>query len=104
MRTATNAVPSATLICFIGLNLADIASTFIGLRMGLRESNALPSILYGLAGEFGIYWLKMLVLCLVALLVVRLSVYWPKVWRSLVVANVIIAAVVIGNIMMLVTG
>jgi hypothetical protein len=86
------------LLCFVGLSLADMASTMVALQRGLMEGNFLPSMILAAGGESLMYGFKLLVVSLVVAVVLRLTSSYPRLWYGLYTGNAIMAIVVLGNL------
>ena len=86
------------LLIFIGLNLADVASTALGINLGLAEGNYLPSLVLSMGGAAVMYSFKMLVVLLVLAILIRLSSHYQRLWYALYTADAIMAIVVLGNL------
>lgn len=85
------------ILVFLILNIADAASTHLGLHRGLPEGMPLPAAVLGAYGEWALYSLKapMILLVLVTLLLYRS----PWLWRwGLGVCNGIVAVAVVLNL------
>ncbi len=86
------------LLCFIGLNLADVASTLVATRMGLVEGNYLPSFIMTTGSEALMYCFKVFAVSLVVAILVKLASSYPRLWYGLYASNAIMAGVVVGNL------
>lgn len=86
------------LLCFVGLNLADIASTLVAIRMGLLEGNYLPSIILSTGSELMMYCFKLFAVSLVIAILVKLASTYPRLWYGLYAGNAIMVIVVLGNL------
>ncbi len=85
------------LAVFAGLNLLDVASTYVALQMGLAEVNPLPSLLLANGGEGAMYLFKIAITLLVIVTVVRLSPYYRRLGYAVYAANGILALIVLLN-------
>ncbi len=86
------------LLFFIGLNLADVASTLIAIRMGLVEGNYLPSLIMSTGSEMAMYCFKLFTMSLVVTIVVKLTSSYPRLWYALYASNAIMVVVVLSNL------
>ncbi|MCL4531577.1 MAG: DUF5658 family protein [Actinobacteria bacterium] len=80
------------------LNLADIASTLVAIRMGLLEGNYLPSIILSTGSELMMYCFKLFAVSLVIAILVKLASTYPRLWYGLYAGNAIMVIVVLGNL------
>lgn len=89
------------LLCFVGLNLADIASTLAATQRGLVEGNYVPAALQALGGEPAMYGFKILMVWLVVAVVLRLTATYTRLWYALHTANAFMVVVVASNLLAL---
>lgn len=86
------------LILFAALQLGDVVSTHLALRMGLAEGNPIPAAVLAFAGEGGMYALKLLVVVLFVVVVCRLEKrFRTNPWNAVRAMNVVMLGVVINN-------
>jgi len=86
------------LILFVGLNLADVASTLVAIRLGLVEGNYVPSIILATGNELLMYCFKVVAVALVVAMLARLASSYPRLWYGLYAGNAIMVIVVLGNL------
>ena len=98
MRNRFSGLQWVALFCFIGLNLADIASTLVAIRLGLVEGNYVPSIILATGNELLMYCFKVFAVALVVAMLVRLASSYPRLWYGLYAGNAIMVIVVLGNL------
>ncbi len=98
MRNRFSGLQWGALLCFIGLNVADVASTLVAIRMGLVEGNYLPSLILNSSSELLMYLFKLLAVSLVVTILVKLASTYPRLWYGLYASNAIMAIVVVGNL------
>ncbi len=96
MQGVSNWRPALTV--FLVLSMLDIASTWLGLSIGLSESNSLLAMVLAKAGEAAMFGAKAIMTLLVAVSVVRLSRYYPRLWGSVKFANLVLYVVVCLNL------
>ncbi len=96
MQTDSAWRPALTL--FLVLSLLDIGSTWLGLALGLPESNPLPAMVLAKGGIATMYGAKAIVTLLVAVSVVRLSRFYPRIWTGVRLGNGILCLVVSLNL------
>lgn len=86
------------LVIFAALQLGDVVSTHLALGVGLPEGNPIPAAVLGVAGEGGMYALKLLavVLFLVAIRYLE-GRFRTNPWRAVSAMNVVMLGIVISN-------
>jgi hypothetical protein len=90
----------ASLLLYAAVNIADLVSTYIGLRHGLREGNPLMSHLLATYGFSSLILYKVFVIAVVSCGVLILRNAYPRVARvTVVVCNLLVAGAVLLNIM-----
>lgn len=90
----------ASLLLYAAVNIADLVSTYVGLRHGLREGNPLMSHLLGAYGFSALILYKVFVVAVVSCGVLILRNAYPRVARvTVVVCNLLVAGAVLLNIM-----
>lgn len=86
------------LIVFAALQLGDVISTHLALKTGLSEGNPIPAAVLAIAGEGGMYALKLLAVALFLIIICRLQGrFKTDPWRAVTATNVIMAGVVLSN-------
>lgn len=98
VRNRFSSLQWSALLCFIGLNLADIASTLVAVRMGLVEGNYLPSLILSTGSELLMYCFKLFAVSLVVTILVKMTSSYPRLWYALYASNAIMVIVVVGNL------
>jgi len=90
----------ASLLLYAAVNIADLASTYVGLRHGLREGNPLMSHLLGAYGFSALIVYKVFVVAVVSGGVLVLRNAYPRVARvTVIVCNLLVAGAVLLNVM-----
>ena len=89
------------LSAFVLLNVLDVVTTWLALRLGLMEGNPLPAALLSAGGTTGLFGFKVIATLLVIGVVLRLSRPFPGVWRALRVSNLFLCLIVFLNAMQL---
>ena len=92
-----SSIQVAALVGFAGLNLLDILTTWVGLRMGMVEANALAAAVMREGGQAGMFLFKLVAALLVMNLVVQLSRRFTRVWYALYAGSGLLALVVALN-------
>jgi len=89
---------SLLLVLFAALQLGDIVSTHLALRVGLPEGNPIPATVLTMAGEGGMYALKLLAVVSFLIVVCWLERrFKANPWRAVGAMNVIMLGVVVSN-------
>ena len=98
VRNRFSSLQWGALLCFIGLNVADVVSTLVAIRMGLVEGNYLPSLILSSGSELLMYCFKLVAVSLVVTILVKLASSYPRLWYALYASNAIMVIVVVGNL------
>lgn len=86
------------LVAFSVLNVTDMASTWVGLRIGLSEVNPVASALLACSGEGAIFLFKIVASLLAAAMTVKAGRRYERVWLGLHSGNLLLAIVVFSNL------
>lgn len=101
------AAGSRILMLFLGLQLADMLTTTIGLAVGATEANPLAAMWFAQLGPvLGPLTCKMAAAAAVLALLARIQAKWPQKqlhWRLLHVINACYGTVVVSNLAMVAT-
>lgn len=90
----------ASLLLYTAVNIADLVSTYVGLRHGLREGNPLMSHLLATYGFSALIVYKVFVVAVVSGGVLVLRNAYPRVARvTVIICNLLVAGAVLLNIM-----
>lgn len=97
MLQSCSPIRLASLACFLALNFFDAITTYLGIRIGLSEANRIPALLLDLGGEWAMYLFKVLIVLLLVGSILRLSVFYRRLWHALHTSNALLALVVLAN-------
>ena len=93
-----------TLLLFLNLQSLDVLTTHFALKSGAVEANAIAAEILNNHGEIWMYLLKAFLVLLVALTVVRVSKFYPRLWRGIWISNCFYCLVIAINVSSLLAG
>lgn len=86
------------LVCLLILHVLDVATTFVGLRLGLQEANGIARWLNGALGEWAMYGWKALLIGIFLSLLFLLRRHEQPVWLAVRFSVVVLLLVVSLNL------
>ncbi len=89
------------IVIWLSLNVLDLLTTLVGLRLGFREVNPIPAFILSNYGEIGLLIFKGASAAALVPVIAILGRKYPRTWIALVLGAALVGMVVVSNLLLL---